>query len=217
MAVRTDVTVNWNRSPRIITVAAPSSTITIQDLVDTLRELEHDLDTGVQYDQIISAAGKEDLGGGVNVGVTATLLNAKLAFEGRTTTGTATAGSTGLTLVDSSADFINQGVGAGDTVVNTADGSEGFVLSVDSATQLTIQSLNGGTENDVDVGETYEVFVETTVTGGNLVAVDANQASINPVSPTPYTFTTVAQSTSASIIEGTNSSSSALWPHIVFR
>lgn len=82
MAVRTDITVDWSQSPRIIEVAAPSTQITIQDLVDTLRALEDDLEN-LQYDQIISAAGKEELGGGVLVGVTATLLNALLQFEAR--------------------------------------------------------------------------------------------------------------------------------------
>lgn len=82
MAVRTDVTVDWGQSPRLITVASPATEITIQDLVDTLRDLEDNL-ANIQYDQIISAAGKEDLGGGVQVGITATLLDALLQFEAR--------------------------------------------------------------------------------------------------------------------------------------
>jgi hypothetical protein len=82
MAVRNDVQVNWVVSPRIITVLAPSTEITIQDLLDTCRELEDDPFTMV-YDHLASAAGKENLGGGVKVGITLTLRNAVLAFEAR--------------------------------------------------------------------------------------------------------------------------------------
>jgi len=83
MAVRTDITVDWASSPRLITVLAPSTEVTIQDLVDTCRALEDDLQN-LTYGSIISAAGKEQLGGGVTVGITATLLNAVLAFQART-------------------------------------------------------------------------------------------------------------------------------------
>jgi hypothetical protein len=82
MAERTDITVDWRVSPRIITVASPSTEVTIQDLVDTLRGFEDDL-VNMSYLQIISAAGKENLGGGVLVGITATLLDALLEFEAR--------------------------------------------------------------------------------------------------------------------------------------
>lgn len=82
MTVRNDLTVDWFASPRIITVAAPSTEITIQDLLDTCRELEDDVYNMV-YDPLASAAGKENLGGGVRVGITLTLLNAVLAFEAR--------------------------------------------------------------------------------------------------------------------------------------
>lgn len=82
MTIRNDVTVNWASSPRIITVASPSETITIKDLYDTLRSLEASL-SSMDDDSIVEAGGLEDLGGGVQVGLTVTLLNAKLAFESR--------------------------------------------------------------------------------------------------------------------------------------
>ena len=83
MTIRADVTVNWSVSPRIITVDSPSTEITIQDLYDTLMSLESQFDA-IDEDHIIDAAGKEALGGGTTVGLTATLLNALLAFEART-------------------------------------------------------------------------------------------------------------------------------------
>ncbi len=82
MTVRTDVTIEWGTSPRIITVLAPSTNITIQDIVDTCRTLEGE-QIDLTYDHIIDAAGKQNLGGGVLVGVTCTLNNALLAFEAR--------------------------------------------------------------------------------------------------------------------------------------
>jgi hypothetical protein len=54
----------------------------MQDLLDTLRSEESD-PANVDNDAIVDAAGKEDLGGGVRVGLTVTLLNAKVAFEAR--------------------------------------------------------------------------------------------------------------------------------------
>jgi len=82
MAIRTDVSVDWEASPRVITVAAPSVEITIQDLVDTCRDLESTINN-LEFDHLLDAAGKEPLGGGVFVGVTVTLQNAVLAFEAR--------------------------------------------------------------------------------------------------------------------------------------
>jgi len=82
MTIRTDVTVDWSVSPRLITIASPSVEITIQDLVDTCRDLEDEM-YNLAYDRLISAAGKEPLGGGVSVGITATLNNAQLSFEAR--------------------------------------------------------------------------------------------------------------------------------------
>lgn len=83
MAQIDGVTVDFVASPRIITIPAPLVNISIQDLHDTLTDIEDDLHNGIQYGRLIRSAGKEDLGGGVAVGITATLLNAKLAFEAR--------------------------------------------------------------------------------------------------------------------------------------
>ena len=40
MSFRADITIDWSLSPRIITVAAPSVEVSMQDLYDTLRTLE---------------------------------------------------------------------------------------------------------------------------------------------------------------------------------
>jgi len=83
MAVRYDVTVDGTLSPRIITVLSPSTDISVQDLHDTLRDFE-DSFLGMTYESIVSSGGKETLDAqGTKVGITTTLLNAKLAFEAR--------------------------------------------------------------------------------------------------------------------------------------
>ncbi len=83
MAVRSDITINWETSPRLITVAAPSVQITIQDLVDTLRDAEDELNIGMQYSHIVNATGKQPLGNNVFVGITAELQDAQLEFAPR--------------------------------------------------------------------------------------------------------------------------------------
>jgi len=82
MAIRYDVTIDWTLSPRLLTVLAPSTEISVQDIVDTCRYFE-DSDIGVNYEYLIDAAGKEPLGGVTYVGITATLNNCYIAFEAR--------------------------------------------------------------------------------------------------------------------------------------
>lgn len=82
MTFRNDVSIDWSVSPRIVTVASPSTEINVQDLYDTCMTLESQT-TAIDDLHIIDAAGKEELGGGTSVGLTATFLNALLAFDAR--------------------------------------------------------------------------------------------------------------------------------------
>ena len=82
MTIRTDVSLDWNSSPRVLTVAAPSDEITVQEVVDTLRNYE-DSPVGIGNDKLVAAAGKEFLGGTTYVGITATLQDCLIAFEAR--------------------------------------------------------------------------------------------------------------------------------------
>jgi len=74
---------------------------------------------------------------------------------------TETAGdTTGLVLTDTTtpATFIADGVLPGMTVRNVTDGSKGTVKTVDSETVLTLErQLEGGTENDWDIADVYEI------------------------------------------------------------
>lgn len=204
MTERSDVTVDWGKSPRIITVAAPSTTITVQDLIDTLRsntlqagEADDSLDN-MDDDFILDAEGKaNDV-----TGVVAILQNAQLSFEQRTAkleTGTITTpDTTGNTLTDATATFITNGVVRGDIILNATDGSHATVLSVTSETVIEGTTLAGGTDNQYDSADAYEIldFDDCTVTGGDLFAVDDVGADLFPILNTFGTNVVVEQSTS---------------------
>ena len=81
MSIRQDLIIDWATSPRIIEVAAPSAKITVQDLYDTIRNLGPD---AIDEPEIIDGSGKEALSDVELVGLTVTLLNAKVKFENRT-------------------------------------------------------------------------------------------------------------------------------------
>lgn len=203
MASRSDISVSWQLSPRLITVAAPSTEVTIQDLHDTLRDLEDEPHTLI-YPSIISSAGKESLGGGVSVGLTATLQNARLGFEARPeffSQGTTTVGTTERTLIDSGADFISDGVEVDDVVRNDTQNAWATVLTVDSATQLTLSPLTPS--NNWGSGEDYTIWhvIQCNVTGGNLVAVDSDDNEIDPIYPTGFTQVVRTSSSSATLQE----------------
>jgi len=74
---------SFDKVNKVITVLAPDTEITIQNLLDSIREYEDEL-TSMDIPKIVSCAGKEPLGGGVVVGLTLTLLDDwQLAFEAR--------------------------------------------------------------------------------------------------------------------------------------
>lgn len=217
MAIRSDVQVNWWTSPRIITVLAPSLEITIQDLVDTCRWLEEQF-PNMAYPHLINAAGKDALGGGVLVGITATLQNAVLQFEGRTcqlTSGTVTENDArGITLTAAGSpngDFVTLGVERGMTVFNATTGNMGTIISIESEDQLTSQPLKGCSTGPWTIGDTYVIYdnVVANITGGNLVAVDENDINIDPVFQAPNVNIVRTSSSSATLSDLENIQASA--------
>jgi len=206
VASRDDVTVELTTSPRVAEVSAPSQEITMQDLVDTLRDIEASFQ-GTSYEKLLNASGKEDLGGGVQVGITVALQNLLLAFQARTTpaeegTVSTNPGSaiSGLdTFTDASATFVTNDVKRGSLVINFDDRSIADVVSVDSETQLTTKVLVNGVSNTYGIGDNYQVFniIKVKADGGNLTAVDELQASIDPILPTAFTQVILTSSSSA--------------------
>ena len=69
---------------KLITVEKPQRELTIQDLHDEIRLFE-EKNQNLEVAQIVEASGKQDLGGGIQVGITLELINDwRLAFEART-------------------------------------------------------------------------------------------------------------------------------------
>ncbi len=72
-------------SNKIITVPIADSSLDLQFLIDEIRSAEHGLAPGMAYNKIADAYGKQDLGGGLKVGITVVLLDGwRVAFEART-------------------------------------------------------------------------------------------------------------------------------------
>lgn len=158
MTARNDITVNWFASPRIITVAAPSTDVTIQDLLDTCRELEDDIYNMV-YDPLASAAGKENLGGGVRVGITITLLNAVLAFEARPgpTYTQCTVSGGNIVAVDSNGETVSPIYPTAFTQVLTSASSSATLQGI-SATEIANAVWDEPLSNHVTAGTVAEAL-----------------------------------------------------------
>jgi hypothetical protein len=74
---------NFDFYNSIITVPSPDSSITIQELIDEIRDAE-DGELAITYGKIADAYGKQDLGVGVKVGITLVLMSPwRVAFEAR--------------------------------------------------------------------------------------------------------------------------------------
>ena len=206
MSVINNVTVDFTLSPRIVNIPIPLTQVTLQDLHDTLREIEDD-PSSMGYPKLISSAGKENLGGGVSVGITSTLNDAKVSFEPRLTpnqSGTATSNGTNQkTLIDTSATFQTNNVSIGQFIINYTDQSISTVTSVVSETELKHTVLQNGTLNEWSINDAYDIFPveQMEITGGNLVAIDSGLSDITPIFPTPFNQVVKTSSSSATIAE----------------
>lgn len=215
MTTRNDITIDYTLSPRVARIAAPETNLSLQDYVDTLRVAESQFQ-GMSFPYLINASGKEDLGDGVSVGITVQEQNLRLAFESRRTPAidesTVTTGSGAPNLqgryvfVDTGADFVTAGVQPGSLVINWTDRSMGDVAEVIDANTIRMEALVNGTDNEMGLGDVYSIFniIQVRVSAGNLTAIDDLAAAINAVLPTAFTQVVVAQSSSATLLEGTD-------------
>lgn len=196
MATRNDIDIDFVPSPRIATVAEPSTEFIAQDVVDTLRIGEESW-RGQTETKLLNASGKEELGGGVQVGITVALQDTQIAFESRTApaeTGTVTTASSApvnslIDLYDINATFQTNNIQRGSLVINFDDQSIAEVYSVESETQLKTKIPVNGAENDFDIGDNYQVFnvIQCEISGGNVVATDDIGGELSPVLPTAFT------------------------------
>lgn len=210
MAVLTDVTFYMGQSPRLLLVDSSVLTdITAQDIVDTIRDYEQ-LINQVDDPHMLDASGKQPLFGGAVVASTLVLRDLKIAFSPRTapdTEGTATsADSLGRVLVDTAATFVSDGIEPGAIVWNDTDGSASAVLRVDSQNQLVHWPLEGGTDDEWGIGDSYRIWnvIVCTVSGGNVSAKDSAGADMHPFLATFATQINFAASSSGTIADITD-------------
>jgi len=213
MAFRADVSIDYNPSPRVAQIAAPSAEIIVQDAVDTLRDNEATFQA-MTHPKLLNASGKDDLGGGVLVGLTASYQDLLWSPEARTDpaeTGTVTTGSSAPTgtppfidFIDSAADFTAAAVARGSLVINFSDFSVADVTEVVSSTRLRTRVLKNGTTNTFQIGDIYHVFniEQIRFTGGNWVSVDSDGLPLpSPILPSAFTQVVVTSSSSATLQE----------------
>ena len=203
MTVRTDLSFNMQLSPRLIEVASPSVSITVQDLHDTLVNFEDSLEGG-QYPNLVKSVGKSIIGVSIFTGVTLTLQNAQILFESRLipiSVGSSTSSGSANVLTDVGATFQSDGATRGAIIYNKIGDSLAEVLSVDSDTQITHRALSAGVWTS---GDTYDIFnvIQCEISEGNLVSVDEFQSSIGSVFTTANTQIVRTLSVSAALIDG---------------
>lgn len=209
MTARSDIVWNLKVSPRLAQIPTASDKLTIQDLHDTARAKEVRPTSG-DDPKLISTAGKQFLGPGKEVGLTATLNDVQVLFEPDLTPveiGSATsADPNGIELNDSAAQFVTSGVVRGAIILNWTDRSLTEVQSVESETQILHRPLSGGIGNDWDISDQYSIFnvARKTITDGNLVSLDSGGSPIPSVQTTAFTQVTVELDTSAArVLTGT--------------
>lgn len=119
-------------SGTIIEVDLPYTEVTIQELVTTIRDWEDNL-ANMEWPKIIDAAGKEELGGGVLVGITTTLRDTKLKFADRPGPDWVVCNIGGGNLVATS--------GTVDNYVNPIEPSSYVTVTKTSSSSATLQEL----------------------------------------------------------------------------
>ena len=176
----------------------------MQDSHDTLTRIQ-DTEEGAQFSDLVSSAGGETLSATTKVGLTSTLENLQYAAA-RTSPrsiGTATAtDALGITLTDSGASFVSDGVVRGDWIINFTDQSVTEVLTV-TETAIVSRGLSDGTANTFTTGDSYKVWevAEFGLDGGNFVAEDEFGAEISPLFTTFGRYSVKTSASSATQLE----------------
>jgi len=126
MAIQVDPTV----SPRIITVPeSDGDSITIQSLVNQIRGWEDD-QANLSHARLLATSGKENLGGGALVGITAKLENTKVKFAVRESPTTCSISGGNLVAVDSYGETMFPVEPSGNVTVQLAQSSSPTLLDV---------------------------------------------------------------------------------------
>jgi len=148
------IQVNPLLSPRIITIPEADGTeITIQSLINQIRDWE-DEQVNLCYPSLLSAAGKETLDATTKVGITATLINAKLKFADRTSPTDCDVYGGNLVAIDVNGYPMNAVQWATNVTVTIAKSSSATMVQYDS-----IDNIETNVEElQVQLGETqYQI------------------------------------------------------------
>ncbi len=210
VAIIPGVKVDYTLSPRIITIPVPGVPVdvSIEDLQDTLQDIEDNEADGILYPRLRDCSGGEVLGGGRYVGYTMKLNNAQVMFEPQTVAqseGTATADEpAGKILTDSSATFVADGVDRGSALINWTSRATSVVTEVLSETQLRHVVLSGGSRTTWLIGDDYRVYpiIKCSVGSGNLTAEDGVGAELDPIMSSPHVRSEKESATSAALVAG---------------
>lgn len=127
---------------QIITVPLPDTTLDLQYLINSIRDAEDDLTPGMAYAKIADAFGKQDLGGGVKVGITVVLLNGwRVMFSARPGPATVSVAITGGNFVGEAG--ANPVAPSPYTQVTTTQSSSATIITPQSDTNLVylVESL----------------------------------------------------------------------------
>lgn len=197
----------FNFYSKIITVPSPDTTLDLQYLINQIRAEEQTLNPGMAYYKIADAFGKQDLGGGVRVGMTVILLDGwRVSFEARP-------GPTTVSVTISGGNFVGE-AGANPiaptafTQVTIAQSTSAALVSSSSDTNLVylVESLRnmhpgwGSTffwdpdnGNDANAGTSPDTAVLTFAAAHTLVS--AGHSDVIFCRPTGTSGTTIVTET----------------------
>lgn len=146
----------------VITVPLPDTTLDLQYLVNQTRDQEDNAEPGMAYGTVLQAFGKQDLGGGVSVGITVVLLdNWAIKFADRTGPGTVSVRISGGNLV-------------GDAGHNPVAPSEFTQVTLANSSSATIANSTAGTNlSDTDLANISTKVWEEVISNHTQVAGSA--------------------------------------------
>lgn len=199
-------------TPRVLNIPASAGNPIAQDIWDTLSAEAAKLDNLI-YKKLIDrpkGGGKSTLSPGKATGITLPMNNIQIQFEPvvvKLETGTVTTADTsGRTLTDNVATFQTNNVERGDIVLNATDGSHATVLRVLSEDALVSTPLLGGTDNQYDSADSYEILdqVQRAITDGDVIAQDHLGAQIPAILTAFGVDSVVELSTSPALVLATS-------------
>ncbi len=148
-------TLTFFKYERIIQVDSPEIEVTIQDLLNQIRDYEERL-INLDYGHIANASGKQDLGGGVYVGITLELINDwRIQFEARPGLDYVLVSVSGGNLVATNVYDNNPIKPSAFTQVNVTSSSS---ATLQESSSIQFSSFNGGVTIDTTNGTAGTTF-----------------------------------------------------------